>query len=74
MKRASKLDPFKLYLMDRTRAGVWNARVLSRELQARLYQRLHDSRGLAAFCSAHHFSSLVDNFSYAIRLAFLAKS
>jgi hypothetical protein len=74
VKRASKLDPFKPYLMDRTRAGVWNARVLSRELQARLYQRLHDSRGLAAFCSAHHFSSLVENFSYAIRLAFLAKS
>ena len=28
----SKLDAFKLYLEERLRAGVWNARVLLREL------------------------------------------
>jgi transposase len=34
---ASKLDPFKPYLEERMRAGVWNARVLLRELQQRSY-------------------------------------
>jgi transposase len=33
----SKLDPFKPYLEERMRAGVWNARVLLRELQQRSY-------------------------------------
>ncbi len=32
-KRASKLDPFKPYLEERMRAGVWNAQVLLRELR-----------------------------------------
>ena len=36
-KRASKLDPFKPYLEERMRAGVWNAQVLLRELRARNY-------------------------------------
>jgi transposase len=36
-KRASKLDPFKPYLEERLRAGVWNAQVLLRELRARNY-------------------------------------
>src|SRR5258708_40284444 len=33
----SKLDAFKLYLEERLRAGVWNARVLLRELRERNY-------------------------------------
>jgi len=33
----SKLDSFKPYLQERLRAGVWNARVLLRELQERNY-------------------------------------
>ena len=36
-KRGSKLDPFKGYLEERLRAGVWNATVLLRELRARGY-------------------------------------
>jgi transposase len=36
-KRASKLDPFKPYLEERLRAGVWNAQVLLRELRERNY-------------------------------------
>jgi len=34
---ASKLDPFKPYLEERMRAGVWNAQVLLRELRKRGY-------------------------------------
>jgi transposase len=34
---ASKLDPFKSYLEERLRAGVWNGRVLLRELRERGY-------------------------------------
>ena len=33
----SKLEPFKSYLKERLRAGVWNARVLMRELRERSY-------------------------------------
>src|SRR2546429_4575697 len=33
----SKLDAFKPYLEDQLRAGVWNARVLLRELRERNY-------------------------------------
>jgi len=33
----SKLDGFKPYLEERLRAGVWNARVLLRELRERNY-------------------------------------
>ena len=33
----SKLDAFKPYLEERLRAGVWNARVLLRELRERNY-------------------------------------
>src|SRR5438552_17106846 len=33
----SKLDAFKPYLEERLRAGVWNARVLLRELRVRNY-------------------------------------
>ena len=33
----SKLEPFKLYLNERLRAGVWNARVRLRELRERNY-------------------------------------
>ena len=32
-----KLEPFKPYLKERLQAGVWNARVLLRELQKRNY-------------------------------------
>jgi transposase len=35
--QASKLDPFKPYLEERMRAGVWNACVLLRELRERNY-------------------------------------
>jgi transposase len=34
---ASKLEPFKPYLNERLRAGVWNAQVLLRELRERNY-------------------------------------
>jgi transposase len=33
----SKLEPFKPYLQDRLQSGVWNARVLLRELRQRNY-------------------------------------
>jgi transposase len=33
----SKLEPFKAYLKERLQAGVWNARVLMRELRERSY-------------------------------------
>ena len=36
-EQASKLDPFKPYLEERLRAGVWNACVLLRELRERNY-------------------------------------
>jgi len=36
-KLASKLDPFKPYLEERIQAGVWNARVLLRELRQQNY-------------------------------------
>jgi transposase len=35
---ASKLEPFKAYLGERLQAGVWNARVLLRELRGQNYQ------------------------------------
>ena len=34
----SKLEPFKPYLNERLKAGVWNAQVLLRELRERSYQ------------------------------------
>jgi transposase len=34
----SKLEPFKAYLNERLKAGVWNAQVLLRELRERSYQ------------------------------------
>lgn len=34
---ASKLEPFKPYLLERLQAGVWNGRVLLRELRERGY-------------------------------------
>ena len=34
----AKLDEFKDYLEDRMQAGVWNARVLRRELRERGYK------------------------------------
>jgi transposase len=36
-EQASKLDPYKPYLEERMRAGVWNACVLLRELRERNY-------------------------------------
>ncbi len=36
-KEPGKLDPFKPYLQERLQAGVWNARVLLRELKERAY-------------------------------------
>ena len=36
-KPAGKLEPFKAYLGERLQAGVWNARVLLRELRSRNY-------------------------------------
>lgn len=37
-RRPSKLDGFRPYVEDRLKAGVWNARVLLRELRERGYQ------------------------------------
>jgi transposase len=37
-QQASKLDAFKTYIEDRLKAGVWNARVLLRELRKRGYE------------------------------------
>ena len=36
-RKPGKLDPFKEYLSDRLKAGVWNARVLLREIRERGY-------------------------------------
>src|ERR1700733_426018 len=36
-KQPGKLDPFQGYLKERMQAGVWNARVLLRELRERSY-------------------------------------
>jgi transposase len=36
-KQPGKLEPFQPYLEERMRAGVWNARVLLRELRERAY-------------------------------------
>jgi transposase len=36
--KASKLEPFKPYLEERLKAGVWNAQVLLRELREHSYQ------------------------------------
>ena len=36
-KPPGRLEPFKLYLEERMRAGVWNARVLLRELREHGY-------------------------------------
>lgn len=36
-KPTGKLEPFKAYLGERLQAGVWNARVLFRELRSRNY-------------------------------------
>jgi len=36
-RRASKVDAFKPYIEDRLKAGVWNVRVLMRELRQRGY-------------------------------------
>jgi transposase len=36
-KPAGKLEPFKVYLRERLQVGVWNARVLLRELRSRNY-------------------------------------
>jgi len=36
-KPAGKLEPFKAYLSERLQAGVWNARVLLRELRSRSF-------------------------------------
>jgi len=36
-KPVGKLEPFKAYLGERLQAGVWNARVLLRELRSRNY-------------------------------------
>ena len=36
-KPESKLDPFKEFLQERMRAGVWNAQVLLREIRQRNY-------------------------------------
>ena len=39
--RGCKLDPFKPYLQERMRAGVWNCAVLLRELRERGYEGGH---------------------------------
>jgi transposase len=37
-KQASKLEAFRAYLHERMQAGVWNGRVLLRELRERVMQ------------------------------------
>ena len=37
LHQVSKLEPFKQYLKERLKAGVWNAQVLFRELRERNY-------------------------------------
>ena len=44
----SKLEPFQPYLQERLQAGVWNARVLLRELRAGLRGRIRATHRLAA--------------------------
>jgi hypothetical protein len=48
-RQSGKLEAFQPYLKERMSAGVWNARVLLRELQERGYSGgLHASDGLDA--------------------------
>lgn len=64
-RQASKLDPFKPYLEERMRAGVWNARVLLRELGERNYTGgytilkdwLHPQRSAARTVAVRHFET-----------------
>lgn len=44
-KPAGKLEPFKGYLGERLQAGVWNARVLLRELRSRNYTEVDQTPG-----------------------------
>lgn len=63
--RPSKLDPFRAYLAQRLQQGVWNARVLLREIQERGYTggytRLKDylqpQRRLAAVAAVRRFET-----------------
>lgn len=61
----SKLDPFKEYLDERLKAGVWNAQVLLRELRARGYvggytilkDWLHPQRQAATTAAVRRFET-----------------
>lgn len=64
--RPGKLDPFKPYLEQRLRAGVWNAQVLLRELRQRSYSGgytilkdwLHPQRAAARVVAVRRFETL----------------
>ncbi|MGB7729138.1 MAG: IS21 family transposase [Candidatus Acidiferrum sp.] len=64
-RQASKLDPFKPYLEERMRAGVWNAQVLLRELRGRNYTGgytilknwLHPQRSSARVVAVRRFET-----------------
>jgi len=61
----SKLEPFKVYLKERLRAGVWNGAVLLRELRERNYSGgytilkdwLHPQRKQAASMAVQRFET-----------------
>lgn len=65
LRRPSKLDEFKPYLEERMKAGVWNARVLMRELKARGYNGgytiltdwLHPQRQSAGAAAVRRFET-----------------
>lgn len=64
-RRPSQLDPFKSYLEERLKAGVWNAVVLLRELRARGYTGgytilkdwLHPQRQSASVVAVRRFET-----------------
>lgn len=61
----SKLEPYKVYLKERLRAGVWNAAVLLRELRERNYsggytilkEWLHPQRKQAVSIAVQRFET-----------------
>jgi transposase len=52
--QASKLDPFKPYLEERMRAGVWNVRTVAGAARTELLRWVHDSERLATTPAKGH--------------------
>ena len=57
-KQPGKLDPFQPYLEDRMRAGVWNARVLLREMRER-FSSIEYRRHLSVGGASRNAGSMV---------------